>query len=596
MKSRGLHRKQMLIMLVLIVSLMTVVCAFLVRGVVSFYLGEFYQNMQDVFSVQEFADSMRAVADEEDSPEDGAEKLSDILSAYSGLLGINTVNRSFYVLDGGTGEVLAGSGGDSRLEITPNILTALNGREGYASNGSAAYMDVAVPIQGRQQSYIVYIKDNKQRVHDLNMQLFMIIVEALIVGLVISLLLSLLLSKTMIIPLQSLTRGANRVAQGDFSLRIEVPSRDEIGVLTQSFNNMAQQLEDTLQEIEKERNKLSTVFLHMSDGVVAFSREGVKIHYNPAAEHLLGVNLEAEEPDYDAIFGEIEARDTVLALKSPSVIRAEREIGEKTLEIILAPFAGWEGSHGGILALIHDVTQQRKSEQMRREFVANVSHELRTPITNVRSYAETLVDVGEEMSPEDRVNFLRVILNESDRMTKIVQDLLMLSRFDAGDNDMHFEDFDIAVSAKNICEALLLNVKKRNMTMELHIPDTPVRCRGDRPRLEQVMVNIITNAIRYTPDGGAIAVRVGSGGGLVWFSIKDTGIGIPKEDIPRIFDRFYRVDKARSRSLGGSGLGLSIAREIITKHGGQIDIDSEPGKGTTVTVCLPEKQDGGEAV
>ncbi|MDD6189543.1 MAG: ATP-binding protein [Clostridiales bacterium] len=591
MKKSGLHLKLVIIMLLLIFSLMAVVCAFLVRGVVSFYLGEFYQNMQEVFSVQEFADDLRAAANEEE----GAAQIEDILSAYSGLLGIDAVNRNYYVLDGGNAQVLGGSDGKTEIEISPNILTALNGREGYTSNNSASYMDVALPISGDKGSYIVYIKDNKQTVHDLNMELFMIIMEALVVGLLISVLLSFLLSKTMIIPIQSLTRGANRVAEGDFSQKIEVHTRDEIGVLTESFNDMARQLKDTLEAIDGERNKLSTVFLHMTDGVVAFNHEGVKIHYNPAAEQLLGVSLEDADLDYSVIFGSVEDKETVLALKAPTVIRAEREIKDKTLEIILAPFAGSEGGQNGILALIHDVTQQRKSEQMHREFVANVSHELRTPITNIRSYAETLEDVGEEMPPDDRKHFLQVILNESDRMVKIVQELLMLSKFDAGDNDMRFEDFDIVHSTRNICEALRLNIEKRNMSLSLQAPDKEVICCGDRARLEQVIVNVITNAIRYTPDGGEISVKVGGSDNYVWVSVKDTGIGIPKENLPHIFDRFYRVDRARSRALGGSGLGLSIAKEIIMKHNGEISIDSEPGKGTKVLIRLPKEQSGGES-
>ena len=589
-RGHGLHGKLVVIMLLLIVSLMGAVCAFLVRGVVSFYQNQFYQSMQDVFSIREFAADLRLAADEEG----GAERLDEILSAYSGLLGIDGVNRNYYVLDGKSAAVLGGSGSSRTLAVTPNLVTALNGREGYAGDRSAAYMDVAIPLSGEKGSYILYVRDEKRTVHALNTELFMIIMEALVVGLAVSVILSFLLSKTLVVPMQNLTRGANRVARGDFSQLIEVRSSDEIGVLTRSFNDMARQLKGTLEEIENERNKLSTLFLHMTDGVVAFSPDGAKIHYNPAAERLLGVSLSDPALDYSVIFGALEARETVLALREPTVIRAEREIRERTLEIILAPFAGVEGSQGGILALIHDVTQQRKSEQMRREFVANVSHELRTPITNVRSYAETLVDMGEEIAPADRENFLNVILNESDRMTKIVQDLLLLSKFDAGDNDLRMEPFDLSASARNICSALLLNVKKRGMHMTLEAPETPVTCCGDRARIEQVLVNIVTNAIRYTPDGGSVTVRVGQGPGQVWFSVEDTGIGIPKADMPHIFDRFYRVDKARSRSLGGSGLGLAIAREIVERHGGSIAIDSEPGEGTTVTVTLPEQaEDGG---
>jgi two-component system sensor histidine kinase VicK len=582
-KGRGLQPKLIAVMLLLIVSLMTAVGAFLVRGVVSFYQDQFYQRMQDVFAVQELADDLRLAADEEG----GAVRIEEILSAYAGLLGVDGASRNYYVLDGRSAAVLGGSDGRTQVEATPNIVTALNGREGYAVSRSAPYMDVAIPLSGTKGSYVLYVRDEKQTVHALNMELFAIILEALVAGLAVSLILSLLLSKTLVIPVQSLTRGANRVATGDFSQLIEVRSRDEIGVLTESFNHMARQLRETLEEIENERNKLSTVFLHMTDGLVAFSRDGAKIHYNPAAERLLGLSLEDPDLDYGAIFGPLESMETILALKDPTVFRAERVIGERTLEITLAPFAGGEGGQGGILALIHDVTQQRRSEQMRREFVANVSHELRTPITNVRGYAETLTELGESIDPGDREHFLKVILNESDRMTKIVQDLLLLSKLDAGETELVTEDFDLCLSARNICDAMLLNVQKRGMTMELETPEQPVLCRGDRARIEQVIVNVVTNAIRYTPDGGDIRVRVGQGGETVWISVKDTGIGIPKDDIPRIFDRFYRVDKARSREAGGSGLGLSIVRDAVLAHGGSITVGPNKPQGSRFIVRFP---------
>ena len=592
-KGRGLQPKLIVIMLLLIVSLMAAVGAFLVRGVVSFYQDQFYQRMQDVFAMQEFADDLRLAADEEG----GAVRIEEILSAYSGLLGVDATGRNYYVLDGRSAAVLGGSDGRTQVEATPNIITALNGQEGYAVSRFAPYMDVAIPLRGEKGSYVLYVRDDKQTVHALNMELFAIIVEALVAGLAVSLILSLLLSKTLVIPVQSLTRGANRVATGDFSQLIEVRSKDEIGVLTESFNHMARQLQETLEEIENERNKLSAVFLHMADGLVAFSRDGALIHCNPAAERLLELDRAEPAPDYDRVFGSLESRETILALKDPTVIRAEREVKGRMLEITLAPFAGSEGGEtgqAGILALIHDVTQQRRGEQMRREFVANVSHELRTPITNVRGYAETLSELGDSIAPADRERFLKVILNESDRMTKIVQDLLTLSKFDAGETELQMEDFDLCLSARNICDAMMLNVQKRGMTMTLETPEQPVVCHGDRARIEQVIVNIVTNAIRYTLDGGDIRVRVGQGGETAWISVKDTGIGIPKADIPHIFDRFYRVDKARSRSLGGSGLGLSIAREIVDLHGGSIEIESEPGKGTEVTVILPAKERGGE--
>ena len=269
---RGLHIKLVLIMLLLIISLMTVVGAFLIRGVLSFYTNEFYNQMISFFSIPEFVADLRSAADDPDGPA----KLDEILSANKGALGINSGSRNYYILDSEFGNPLLSSDPQENLvlEKSPNILAALTGEEGWSSSYTQNYMDVALPISGQVGTYIVYVRDNKQTVADLNMELFQIIVEALIIGLVISLLLSFLLSKTMITPIQSLTRAAERVSHGDFTKKIEVQTHDEIGVLTQTFNNMAKQLKDTLNDIENERNKLMTVFLHMTDGVIAFSRDG----------------------------------------------------------------------------------------------------------------------------------------------------------------------------------------------------------------------------------------------------------------------------------------------------------------------------------
>ena len=433
--------------------------------------------------------------------------------------------------------------------------------------------------------------DNRQTAAALTEQMLTVILEALVLGLAISVLLSFLLAKTMVRPIQSLTRAARNMAAGDFSQEIEVQAGDEIGTLTSTFNEMGSRLHSTLLDIESERNKLATVFLHMTDGIVAFSGDGEVIQVNPAAERLLGLDFASQTRHFGEIFGDIAEPERARAMKNDEVITGEKEIEGRSLDIFLAPFYG-EGVQGGILAVIHDVTAQRRSDEQRREFVANVSHELRTPITNVRSYAETLVDAGQDMPPETVENFLGVILSESDRMTKIVQDLLALSKFDAGEVDFHMEPFDACQSVRKVYEAMRLDVAKHGLSLNISLPAVPAWVMGDRDRIEQVIINITTNAVRYTAKGGSVEMSVSLEGEEVLIAVADTGIGIPKEDIPRIFDRFYRVDKARSRALGGTGLGLSIAFEIVHRHDGHIEIQSEVGKGTTMTVhlpCLPEK-------
>ncbi|MBR4703149.1 MAG: HAMP domain-containing protein [Oscillospiraceae bacterium] len=574
-------------MLLLILALMLVVSAFLVRGVTRFYLEQFYQQMQKAFSDEEFVQELRLAA----GREGGSAPMAEILNAYSGAMGIEESTRAYFILSGDTGRLLYASDGSERLELTPNIITALTGTEGYASSMTADYMDVAVPIEGDSGSFVICVRDNRQTATALTREMLTVILEALLIGLLISILLSFLLAKTMVQPIQRLTKAARSMAAGDFSAPIEVRARDEIGTLTSTFNEMGARLRDTLLDIESERNKLATVFLHMTDGIVAFSGEGEVIQFNPSAERLLGLEFQGKALSFGDIFGDIASPERIRGMQNDEVIEGEREVGERSLDIFLAPFYG-EGVQGGILAVIHDVTVQRRSDEQRREFVANVSHELRTPITNVRSYAETLVEAGQEMPPETVSSFLGVILSESDRMTKLVQDLLALSKFDAGEVDFHMERCDLCQSVRSVYEAMRLDVGKHGLKLDLSLPSGPAWVWGDKARLEQVIINITTNAVRYTPSGGSVEMAVIPGEKDHRIVVQDTGIGIPKEDIPRIFDRFYRVDKARSRALGGTGLGLSIAFEIVRRHEGSIEIDSEVGKGTAMTVRLPTLREG----
>ena len=474
--TKSIYTKLVAIIIVLILALMAVVGAFLMRGVRNFYIGEFYSQMQEAFAGAVMASDLRAAADEPDA----AALMADILRANSGQLGISAGTRNYYILDGATGAYITGSdpAAGPKLAITRNILTAIEGSEGYAASSGDDYMDVALPIRGESGSYIIYIIDNKETVTSLNAEIFNIIIEAMGIGLLIAILLSLLLAKTMVTPIQSLTRAAEKVAAGDFSESVENDAKDEIGVLTRTFNDMAGQLESNIEDL-------------------------------------------------------------------------------------------------------------KNSEQMRKEFVANVSHELRTPVTSIRSYAETLCDAGEKMDSATEQRFLEVIMRESDRMTKIVQDLLTLSKFDAGSVAFDFQQFSFEKSLRDVYNAQILEAQKHHhnfgLTFESELPEI----RGDRARIEQVLINMISNAIKYTPDGGRIRMTAGVKGESVWCTVRDNGIGIPKADQDRVFERFYRVDKARSRESGGTGLGLSIAYEIVQRHDGTMTLHSQKGKGTAITMTLP---------
>ena len=601
---RSLHMKLVLIMLLLITSLMTIVGAFLMTNITGFYIEEFYQQVERVFgdsspSNSDFVATLRLAASQDDEME-AARQVQDMIEAKAGDLGLNFTTRNYYILEGHTGRYLAGSddkAGFDRMQTTPNLLTARNSiatgddTVGDRSDITASYMDVAIPITAGDNAFIIYIYDNRDTVGELNSQLFLIIVQALLVGLLISVLLSFLLSKTMIIPIERLTEGAERVAAGDFSSTISVESSDEIGILTTTFNDMAAVLQDTLEAVESERNKLDTLFLHMTDGVVAFAGDGSILHSNPAVSQMLG--REVSFYDYDALFGQQFPFTQVLALHRPDFLSGEMTVGERILELYLAPFS--YGKDGGVMAVLHDVTAQRKNEEMRKEFVANVSHELRTPLTNVRSYAETIRD-SEDIPRAVENNFLDIIISETDRMTRIVQDLLTLSRLDSGRAELKMECFSLWDSLESVCRAVELDAQRHHHTLKRCYSDALPLITGDRSRLEQVVMNVVGNAIKYTPDGGTIQVDAGITGKNVWIEVADNGIGIPSQDRERIFDRFYRVDKARSRESGGTGLGLSIAREIVLRHHGDIALTDHDGPGTTVRIVLPIRQEHSEEV
>lgn len=594
---RSLHMKLTLILLLLITSLMAVVGAFLTTSVTSFYIDTFYQQMDSVFgsTQKDFVSSLRNEAEQED----GADRLQAILEANAGRLGIDYRTRNYFILDGTSGTYLNGSADETALprEQSVNLLTARTAivqkdetTVGDSSDITADYMDVAVPIMSGDNAFIIYILDNKDTVSGLNSQLFLIIMQALIIGLLISVLLSFLLSKTMVGPIEKLTAGAENVAAGNFDNELPVESTDEIGILTGTFNEMAGVLQATLAAVENERNKLDTLFLHMTDGVVAFDHEGALIHCNPAANAMLQRTVPTDCA-YDDLFGSVYPFEQMLELQRPNYAEGEMLVGDRTLELYLAPFS--DQASGGVLIVLHDVTEQHRNEERRKEFVANVSHELRTPLTNVRSYAETLRDANGDI-PQDTANsFLDIIITEADRMTHIVQDLLTLSRLDSGKAELVLSRFPFGDAIESVVRSSALNAKQRGHELVYAPPESLPLIVGDRSRLEQVMMNVLGNAIKYTPDGGHIRITAGSTEDTVWMDVCDDGIGIPEKDRDRIFDRFYRVDKARSRESGGTGLGLSIAREIVLRHHGSLALAPHEGPGTTVRLTLPIAQERG---
>ena len=579
---RSLHRKLVLVLVLLIVSVMAVVGTFLINSVTSYHIREFQSQMSSVFT-SEFILTL------EQNAGDG-NALRGMIEAYSAPLGIDEY-RCFYVLDGRTGAYLSGSDDDygAQLQLTPNVLAAMNGQVGQQTQTLGEYFDVAIPIRDGEGkvAFVVGVLDDKTELQELNWNLFIILIRAILFGLVVAIFLSFLLSKTITTPVEKLTDQAARIAAGDFTSSAQIQSEDEIGILSDTFDEMSAQLETTLRQVEEERNKLDTLFQHMADGMVAFDSDGMLLQFNAAAEEMLDRKLD-ESLRYTDVFPEVQVRQEDVALDGRS-IEIDYAAGPRFLKIYFAPIRlGAEGK--GLMAVLHDVTEQRKLDDSRREFVANVSHELRTPLTNVRGYAETLMS-ADDIDRDIQMRFLGVISSEADRMTRIVKDLLTLTRLDYNRMEMHMQRMDLRELGQKAAAAMEGQAKSQGLTLTCDLPEEMPAVTGDPERIQQVIINIITNAIKYNKPQGSIAITGGVEAEQVFLRVEDTGIGVPKADLERLFERFYRVDKARSRESGGTGLGLAIAKQIVETHGGRIGFDSEYGKGSIVTLYLPRAKE-----
>lgn len=479
--------------------------------------------------------------------------------------------------------------------VSENFISVLNdnlkGDKGSLVNvNGRKYFDYARLVSLSDGDYILYFRYDSEAWKETLNGFNRIIISSLFISVAISVLLGYLLSRTITSPIKKIMHSAQRLAAGEFDHMLEVKSDDEIGQLTRTFNYMAQNLKDTLNEISSEKNKMETIFNYMTDGVIAFNLKGEAIHVNPASLKMLNIK------EFDITFNEFADKFNLeLKLEDALYLKtfANKEINittdDRTLKVYFALFTDENKKPEGIIVVLHDITEQEKLENMRKEFVANVSHELRTPLTSIKSYTETLLD-GDIDDKELAISFLKVINSESDRMTRLVKDLLQLSRLDNKQMKWNMKEISFIDLVKYTVGKMQIEAKNKGHVLECHVIGDIPHIKGDKDRLEQVIVNIISNAIKYTQEGGTISVYIGKTYNEVYMKVVDTGVGIPEEDIPRIFERFYRVDKARSREMGGTGLGLSIAKEIIEAHGGNISISSKHGSGTEVLIKLPFKK------
>ena len=589
---RGLYFKIILILVIFTLIVMSVVGAVLISSVLGYYNDQFAACMTQNFG-EDAQLRQYLMAAMTDADGDFAAKQKSILASYASRLGIDDY-RNYYILDA-DGNFLNGSdtAGGEALAETPNLVAAMNGQLGDANTAGSDYADYALPLTVGDASCIIYLRDTQDELHEINWMLFSIILQALFIGLLIAILLSFFLARAISMPLSRLTEGVQRVAKGNFKDKISVHSADEIGVLTENFNTMSRMLEENLDEINSEREKLETVLSCLKDAVITFGKDGRPLQINRAATDLFA-DAKREELTLDYIFSllhyESGGIDISLDDEGGGDVPAVRYKG-RVYELYFGNIRYRDASsmREGVILVIHDVTQSYELDRSRREFVANASHELRTPLTTIKMVIEALA--GDEGVTKNEMNksFLDMAETESTRMELLIKNLLTLSQLDSKTMNFNVREFDLEESVAYLAKSLAVNASARGHKLTFDGAYDPVIIRGDKIRIEQILINITSNAIKYTPDGGRISLRLHDLGDRAEITITDNGVGIPEEDIPHLFERFYRVEKARSSDKGGTGLGLAIAKEFAVAHGGDIRVSSIVGKGTTFTVTLPKQ-------
>ena len=410
-------------------------------------------------------------------------------------------------------------------------------------------------------------------------------------SLLITAALGIFLARTITRPLSDMRRQALELAKGNFSRKVKVYGEDEIGQLALTFNHLTEKLEEAQETTEEERRKLASIITHMTEGVIATDRHGKVIVMNNPAHEMLNVSRETalgkSIVELLDLTDECTFEDLVNQ-QEPMLLDFSTEEKPYILRISFSTIQIDEDHINGLIAVVYDVTEQERINQERREFVANVSHELRTPLTTMRSYLEALAEGAwkdETIAPK----FLQVTQNETERMIRLVNDLLQLSKLDSKDYQLNKDMVNFTDFFHKIIDRFEMS-KQQHVTFVRNIPKKSLYVEIEPDKITQVLDNIISNALKYSPEGGKISFQVKEQVDHIEVSVKDEGIGIPKESVKKIFERFYRVDKARSRKMGGTGLGLAIAKEMVEAHGGEIWVESEEGKGTTVFFTLPYEQ------
>ena len=477
----------------------------------------------------------------------------------------------------------------------PEVQEALRGEVGesvrFSTTVKRNMLYVATTFGRAGPEGVVRLSISLADVDAVSNQLKKILFVSLSVAFFLTMLASFVASFFISRPLKEMAGAAGRIAQGDFSRRITVRTNDEVGDLARAFTNMAEQVKSRMDEIIRGRSRFEAVLLSMFDGVMVVDARGRILLMNPTLMQELAVREDPAGKKPIEVLRNVEIQeiaDNVLEMKEAVETREISMLlpDEKILLVHATPMIR-EGSVEGAVFVFHDMTDLRRLENIRRDFVANVSHELRTPAASIKGYAETLLD-GAMKDERHAEEFIRIIQADSDRLAQLVEDLLDLSKIESGKLTLKLAPCSVGDTAAKVMRQLGKQAEAKRINMKEDVQQGLPDIMADETLISQVLFNLIDNAIKYTPDGGRVEVRARDAGDFVRVDVEDTGVGIMEKDLPRIFERFYRVDKARSRQMGGTGLGLSIVKHIVQEHGGEVSVQSVPAKGSIFSFTIPK--------
>ena len=422
--------------------------------------------------------------------------------------------------------------------------------------GIAVIAGLGIFYNYQLQGLETQIEINQEAIESEIIKINQITVYAVVLFTIIALVIGLFVRKLIIKPMYNLTKNATEIAEGkmvDMNNMMPQKIRTDIDELVQAFYKMNNELNEKFNEATRQKKQIETILLHMTDGIIAFDIDGEIIHINPAAKNLLG--LVETDNNFNKIFKKLDLNmniEKIIYLENWTSTEQKINVKDRYVNLLFAPFKDENDRPAGVIAVIQDITEHVRLDNMRKEFVANVSHELKTPITSIMGYADTLLEGEYEKDIQER--FLSVISSEAKRMARLVNDLLTLSKYDNKENKCEKTEFDLGELVKQTQESLALEIKKKSQSVECYVTANVPMVYADKYGIERVIINILTNSIKYTPEGGNIKIYVGFVYNDAYIKIIDNGIGIPEKDLSRIFERFYRVDKARTRALGGTGL------------------------------------------